>query len=86
MLTTVMAKPILVTMVKADPLFSATAVCATMEENCGESATTANPQINKKRKNKTGGNVKLNAATTQQQKDTSKAIAATFALPFLRLV
>ena len=81
MAATVIEKPMQVTMVKAEPLFSATAVCATMEENCGESATTENPQINRKEKNNTGGNAKLNAANKQQQKEISIAVNATFALP-----
>ena len=62
-----------VTMVKAEPLFSATAVCATMEENCGESATTENPHISKNSKNKNGGNEKLKMESTQQENETNMA-------------
>jgi len=48
MLTTVIAKPIDVTIVSAVPFCSAGAVAATIAENWGESAITAIPHINKK--------------------------------------
>ena len=45
MLAIVIAKPIDVTIVKAVPVFSTGADCATRVENCGESEATVNPQI-----------------------------------------
>ena len=48
MLTMVIAKPIQITMVRAEPLIPAAAVEATRAENCGESAATVMPQIIKK--------------------------------------
>ena len=47
MLRIVMAKPIEVTIVNAAPLFSLGTDCATNVENCGESATTVSPQVEK---------------------------------------
>ena len=81
-----MANPIQVMIVNADPLFSVTAVWATMEENCGESATTANPQINKKKRNNAGGNTKLKTDSRQQQNEMSKPVYATLALPFFKVI
>ena len=46
MLTMVIANPILLTIVNAEPFDVAGAFCATRVENKGESATTAIPQIN----------------------------------------
>src|SRR6185295_7330595 len=43
MLTIVMANPMHVTIVRAVPLYSGTAVLATSVENCGESAATVIP-------------------------------------------
>ena len=48
MLTMVMAKPMLLTMVSADPFDCAGACFATSDENKGESAMTTNPQNHKK--------------------------------------
>ena len=51
MLIIVMRKPIHVAIVSAVPFSCGKAVCAIKLENIGESATTVNPQINKKIRN-----------------------------------
>ena len=72
MLTIVMAKPIDVTMVNAVPLFVTAADCATRVENCGESDTTVNPQINKTNRKKTGDKLNVTGERRQHIPETSK--------------
>ena len=79
-LTIVMAKPMETTKLNAVPLFSCGAVAATNAENCGESATTKNPQI---RKNdiKIIEEVSKNRGDRKQHKpEIISAITATFLL------
>src|SRR5215203_659673 len=71
-LTIVIAKPIEVTIVKAVPLFAAGADCATRVENCGESETTVNPQINKTNKKNPGEKLKIAGDNKQQTPEIIK--------------
>lgn len=54
------------TSVSAVPRYSGGAFRATNVENCGLSATTAAPQINRKTPKIVGGNSKLKTETRQQ--------------------
>lgn len=65
MLTIVIANPIDVTIVKAVPLFATGADWATRVENCGESDTTVNPQINNINRNITGERLKMTGEIRQ---------------------
>ena len=78
----VIAKPILVTIVRPVPIRAFGAVSAFNVENCGESATTVNPQI-------TITNIKISYGMSnrigeirQQIPETRSITKATFALPY----
>ena len=54
-LTTLIAKPMQLTIVSADPTYALGAVAALSAENCGESPATAKPQTTRKAANPAGG-------------------------------
>ena len=69
-----MAKPIQLTIVNEVPRDSAGACCATNVEKRGESAITANPQMNRNNKKKKGDDRKKTIGNNKQQiQDTSSA-------------
>ena len=78
----VIAKPIQFTIVKAVPFKVGMALCATIVENMGESATTANPQIIMNIKNKAGlPDRKISGASKQLNPERLRALNATLLLP-----
>src|SRR5687768_11572824 len=82
-LAMVMANPTQITNVRAVPLNSGRAVAATSAENCGESAATELPQINKNVM-KTTLELWINQGETKQHPpETKSEIKATLALPIL---
>ena len=66
-----------VTIVRAVPLFSAGADCATSVENCGESATTLKPHIKENKRNKPGERLNACGEIKQQIPETNKEKKAT---------
>lgn len=81
MLKMVMAKPMHVVIVMADPLTSGRAFCATKAENCGESATTINPQKIMIAKNNSCGKPNRKGDIKQQRPEQANATVATDLLP-----
>ena len=82
MLTIVMAKPMLITIVIAAPFTSGGACCAFNVENKGESAVTDIPHINKNTNNNgNDGFNKINGDNKQQQHDVANAIVAVLFVP-----
>ena len=72
MLTIVIANPIDVTIVNPVPLFAAGADWATRVENCGESDTTVNPQINKINRKKSEEKLKIIGDIKQHTPDITR--------------
>ena len=73
----VIAKPIHVTKVSAEPLIACGACSATRVENSGESAISESPHTNKKNRNNINdGAANIHGATMQQVPDTKSANAA----------
>ena len=82
MLIMVIAKPILLTIVRAVPLVSATVFCATSVEKSGESAITTIPQNMRNVINSNSESILIiNGETRQQKPDKNKAQAAVFLAP-----
>ena len=77
-----MLNPRQLTIVNAVPVDSSGAVRATRVENCGESAMTSIPQINKYNRNIAGWNMGIKGENKQHRPDPSNAPKATRALPF----
>ena len=77
-----MAKPILLTIVSAVPLVSASAFCATSVEKSGESAITTIPQkIRNVNNSKSEFMLIISGETRQHKPDKNKAKAAVFLVP-----
>ena len=75
--TIVIANPIQLTIVKAVPFDAAGALVATKEENKGESAITANPQIIRKlRKTRVESTSKTKGETRQHTKEANRKVFA----------
>lgn len=82
MLMMVMEKPMQVIIVINEPRMSAGAFCATRVENKGESATTENPQTNKKTISAGSDSWVMNTGERrQQQPEMPKAVRAIFEAP-----
>ena len=71
------------TIVRAEPLFSAGAVAATNAENCGESAAALSPQIIRKQIKIKFIDVNMNDEIKQQVQEMASATKATRALPIV---
>lgn len=82
MLTMVMAKPMLLTMVSAEPFDCGGACFATNDENNGESAITNNPHNHRKISNAiVEGCCNSSGETKQQQQESNNALRAMLAVP-----
>ena len=77
----VIAKPMHVVMVMAEPRTCAGAFAATSAENCGESATTIKPQKNSTEKKKIGERDQMKGEIRQQIPEVINAACAIFLLP-----
>lgn len=73
MLAIVIVKPVQVTIVKAVPLNSGAAVCATNADICGESAATEIPQMVMNGRKTYGEELKNKKQINEQIPDISKA-------------
>ena len=77
-----MAKPMLLTMVSAEPFDCAGACFATSDENNGESAITTKPHNHKKINNAIVDDCcNRSGESKQQQHESNKALRAIFAAP-----
>src|SRR5260221_8258482 len=81
MLTIVIANPIEVTIVRADPTSCGGANRAVNAENCGESPTTMMPQMTIALRKSASGNRKKSGDRKQQRPETRSWAHATRALP-----
>ena len=80
MLTVLLAKPILLVIVSAEPTSTGGAFCAFSAENWGESPDTVKPQSNKKVR-KTGVGVRKNSGDNKQHKPEMASWALATRLP-----
>lgn len=81
MLTIVIAKPILTTIVNAVPTTSLGALCATSTENCGESVITTMLHTNKNIIKMGRDKLNINGEIKQQMQELNNVVNATRSLP-----